>query len=94
MSARAGRAQQRRLESAMESAFTYQLPPEARAAREAAARSRARQREFDIIESRIEEAMVDGAFDNLPGERSAHALSRAGMAHVCSGLSDSGQTSD
>jgi len=64
---RARVAANRRLDVASESAFSYRLPKEAQDARQAAARSRARQREHDVIESRIEEAMAAGVFDNLPG---------------------------
>ena len=60
-------AQQRRLEIAQSNAFDYHMPKEAKAAREHERRSRAKMREHDVVENRIQEAMATGAFDNLPG---------------------------
>ena len=60
-------AQQRRLEIAQSNAFDYHMPKEAKAAREHERRSRAKMREHDVVENRIQEAMSTGAFDNLPG---------------------------
>jgi Domain of unknown function (DUF1992) len=60
-------AQQRRLEIAQSNAFDYHMPQEAKAAREHERRSRAKMREHDVVENRIQEAMSTGAFDNLPG---------------------------
>ena len=54
-------------EPAFDAAFVHRMPDEAKAAREAHARSRARQRDHDIVENRIQEAMASGAFDLLPG---------------------------
>ena len=65
--ARAREAGQNRAEKAMEAAFVHRLPPEAKAQREHELRSRARQRDHDVIETRIQEAMASGAFDSLPG---------------------------
>ena len=56
-----------RLERSLEGAFSYRLPEGAHQAREAARRSRARMRDHDVVESRIEEAIAAGAFENLPG---------------------------
>jgi DnaJ family protein C protein 28 len=64
---RARSAATARLERAEEGAFSYRLPEGAHQAREAARRSRARMRDHDIVESRIEEAIAAGAFENLPG---------------------------
>lgn len=64
---RAAMSQKKRLDEAMESTFVYALPAEAKKAREDSKRSRARRREHDVVESRIEEAMASGAFDDLPG---------------------------
>lgn len=64
---RARSASNARLERSMEGAFSYRLPEGAHQAREAAKRSRARLRDHDVVESRIEEAIAAGAFENLPG---------------------------
>ena len=60
-------AQRQRLETAEANAFDYQLPAAVKRQREHERRSRAKLREHDVIENRIQEAMADGAFDNLPG---------------------------
>lgn len=54
-------------EAAFDAAFVHRMPDEAKAAREAHARSRARQRDHDIVENRIQEAMASGSFEQLPG---------------------------
>ena len=59
--------QHRRLEGAVRNAFDYKQPEEVKQQREHDQRSRARQRDHDVIENRIQEAFVNGAFDNLPG---------------------------
>lgn len=64
---RARSAANARLERGMEGAFSYRLPEGAHQVREAAKRSRARMRDHDVVESRIEEAIAAGAFENLPG---------------------------
>ena len=86
---RAAAAQKQRLEEATEAAFVYALPEEAKRAREDARRSRARRREHDVVESRIEEAMASGVFDDLPGagkplpveENAFEAMSGEALAH-------------
>ena len=78
-----------RLESAEAHAFTYRMPTEARQQREHERRSRARMREHDVIENRIQEAMATGAFDDLPGrgkplpmnENPFEAISGDALAH-------------
>ncbi len=60
-------AQRQRLAVAQESAFSYRMPEDARKQREHERRSRARQRGHDVIENRIQEAMAEGAFDDLSG---------------------------
>mmetsp|Transcript_76730 Transcript_76730/g.152109 ORF Transcript_76730/g.152109 Transcript_76730/m.152109 type:complete len:82 (+) Transcript_76730:312-557(+) len=65
------------------------MPEEAKRQREHERRSRARLREHDVIENRIQEAMVAGAFDNLPGagkplnreENVFEAMSGEALAH-------------
>lgn len=59
--------QQRRLEGAVKYAFEYKQPEEVKQQREHDRQSRARQRDHDVIENRIQEAFVNGAFDNLKG---------------------------
>lgn len=60
-------AQRQRLEIAESNSFDYRMPKEVKAAREHERRSRAKMREHDVIENRIQEAMATGAFDNLAG---------------------------
>lgn len=65
--ARQHEAGRMKAEAAFDAAFVHRMPDEAKAAREAHARSRARQRDHDIVENRIQEAMASGAFEQLPG---------------------------
>lgn len=82
-------AAKQRLERAQSNAFDYQMPAEARAQREHEKRSRARLREHDVIENRIQEAMATGAFEDLPGkgkplpsnDNPFEAMSGDAMAH-------------
>ena len=60
-------SQRRRLEGAVKHAFDYSQPEEVKRQREHDQRARARQRDHDVVENRIQEAFVSGAFDNLPG---------------------------
>ena len=65
--AREAEARRNRLDRATEAVFTHRLPAEAKSQREHDLRARARQREHDVIENRIQEAMASGAFEDLPG---------------------------
>ena len=60
-------AQKQRLADAEEHVFAYQMPEEMKKQREHERRSKARKRDHDVIENRIQEAMAGGAFDELPG---------------------------
>ena len=64
---RAAEGSKVRLRSAMESAHEYKQPESVRRQRQHDKNSRARQREHDVIENKIQEAMLAGAFDNLAG---------------------------
>ena len=82
-------AQRQRLEAAESAAFDYALPDSVKKAREHEKRSRARLRDHDVIENRIQEAMLAGAFDDLPGrgkpltrdENPFEAMSGDAVAH-------------
>lgn len=82
-------AARQKLEAAESAAFNYAMPAEAKAQREHDRRSRARLREHDVIENRIQEAMATGAFDDLPGrgkplpvnDNVFEAISGEAMAH-------------
>lgn len=60
-------AQKQRLSQAEEHVFTYKAPPELKKQREHERKSKAKQRDHDVIENKIQEAMAGGAFDDLPG---------------------------
>lgn len=82
-------AQRLRLETAEAHAFDYRMPQQVKDQREHERRSRAKMREHDVIENRIQEAMASGAFDDLPGagkplkqeENVFEAISGDAMAH-------------